>query len=332
LLLLLLVGAITLSCCERPRSTLAGAPFKERARDGMKKVVRDLRAKADLLVAKAADSGDLRANAGARHPMVAQASSAVELVGKRPEVDGLAKGDHKGGDANKGHIDDAQRHHDDDQRDHDNKGDGFDKGNHGAYKENHDADKENHDADKENHGADKGEGFEKELHGYWNKHHGSGRGHYWKTVFANFSMHFLEHDLVPSVYVVLTDKGIQVNAEYEVCGNETALTKVGIQVSDIYVIVYANGNLVVDGQASNISEFTSLEFENGEIIMSHHFLTVKYGVYSVFMKIKAHGDKLCPRVGVLVGVEKSVKATPGGFLGARIAVDPANYLSLESID
>jgi len=181
---------------------------------------------------------------------------------------------------------------------------------------------------------------------HWGEHHKE--GHHWggyrhmreyfRHKFANLSMHFVDDSLPPSVYIVLADKGIEVKAIYEAFGNTTAITKVGVRVADKNLVVSTNGNLAVDGVQSSVSEFQPVEFENGSIKKERREkLVVTYGPYQIFMKVHPpfeHNDKnssYVPHISLFVGVQKSAKVAPSGFIGARISVDPAQYISPETI-
>eukprot|EP00026_Physarum_polycephalum_P012315 Phypoly_transcript_12610.p1 GENE.Phypoly_transcript_12610~~Phypoly_transcript_12610.p1 ORF type:complete len:318 (+),score=44.69 Phypoly_transcript_12610:112-1065(+) len=228
------------------------------------------------------------------------------------------------------HKGDGERHH--------KEGDGNDKG---------DGNKEGHHWDrKEGHhwGGHKGHWEHKEGH-HWGGHKG---GHHWgnkhmkeyfRNKYSNITVHFVENNLPPNVYVVLADKAIEVKALYETVGDTTAITKVGVRVADKNLIVSANENFELDGVQKSLKEFDTVEFENGSIKKERcGKLAVTYGAYQIFIKVHqsfehegedASSDSTYIRL--MVGVQKSAKVTPTGFVGARIAIDPASFISPESI-
>jgi len=238
----------------------------------------------------------------------------------KPHIDGISKdGDQKGQDKDGKHWK------------------GYEHGKGGEHGEG----REHWKGGEHDNGRDHGEGREHGWkHGGWNKHgNGGHQGHY-RYMHANLSMHFVEDTLPPNTYVVLADKGIEIKAAYERMGNTTAITKVGVKVADKTVVVSTNGNLAVDGVESDISQFESIEFESGFMKKKHNALIVHYGVYRIFMRVhrtsevsdeREQCEHSVPHIGLHVGVEKTAKVTPGGFVGARMAVDPAQYTTPESI-
>jgi len=167
----------------------------------------------------------------------------------------------------------------------------------------------------------------------WEGKHGGHEGgdhmreEFWKK-FENLTIHFVDKNLPPNVYLVLEDKGIQVRAAYEACGGRSVITRVGIQVADKYLTISGSGKISIDGQETEVTE-EGINFGVAKITGRHHFVHVTYGVYSLFMKVK-HYDE-CAHVCAKVGVEQSAKVTPGGFIGKRISVDPFEYVSVSKI-
>jgi len=161
---------------------------------------------------------------------------------------------------------------------------------------------------------------------------------YFKQRYGNLTIHFVEDSLPANTYIVLSDKGIEIKATYEIFDNTTAITKVGVRVADKNLVFSANGNLTVDGAQSTLKEFQSVGFEDGSIKKERRGkLVITYGPYQIFTKVHRpweRSDKtssFVPHIGLHVGVLKSAKVTPTGFIGARMSVDPTQYVTFESI-
>jgi len=179
------------------------------------------------------------------------------------------------------------------------------------------------DREHEKDGQDK---HDKKGHHEDSWHHGHGKDH-WK-MFANMTMQFVDRNLPANTYLVLEDKGIQVRALYEACGNRTVVTKVAIEASDKKIIVSASGKIQVDEDETDISRLQTLKLANDVVkITTKHdrFLRVEYGVYNVFSTIDGHDE--CPHVGLGVAVAKNTKVSAMGFIGQRLSVNPTDYVA-----
>jgi len=174
---------------------------------------------------------------------------------------------------------------------------------------------------------DKDEKHDKQGHHEDSWHHGHHGKDHWK-MFANMTMQFVDRNLPANTYVVLQDKGIQVRALYEACGDRTVVTKVAIQASDKMIVVSANGKIKVDEDETDISRLQTLKLANDVVkITTKHdrFLRVEYGVYNVFSFVDEHDE--CPHVGLSVAVDKNAKVSAKGFVGLRLSVNPTDFVT-----
>jgi hypothetical protein len=226
-----------------------------------------------------------------------------------------AKEEDKDGHHWEGHNEDGDWEHKDED-----KGDG-------NKEDDKDGDWEGHN--KEGHHWDGHHGGHDSKH-HWHKHHG-----HWAKEYHDLNMYFVEASLPPNVYIVLSDKGLEVKALYETSGNTTVITKVGVRVADKDVIVSTNENITIDGVQSTFNE-TTIELDSGSIKEERGKLIIEYGAYHLFIKMPCpymaqKYETYVPHIGLRVGVEKSAKVMPAGFVGARISVDPAQFVTFETI-
>jgi len=152
---------------------------------------------------------------------------------------------------------------------------------------------------------------------------------HFRQEYGNLTLHFVEESLPANVYLVLSDKAIEITAAYESIGDRTAMTKVGIKVADKKVII-SKSKLTIDGTETKLKDFEHIGLEHGYIKGERGKLIISHGAYTVFVKVP------CPKrddshVGFVVGVEENAKVTPTGFIGARISVDPRKYTTFETI-
>jgi len=156
----------------------------------------------------------------------------------------------------------------------------------------------------------------------WGEGYGSTR--YWKK-YSNLALYHVDKNLPTGTYLVLQDGGLQVKANYDQCKTETIIKKVGLELDGERLILHANGKVSIGGKIISFEMLDTFSFTNAQISVHRKEMHVKYGVYSVFLKLKTE-DK-CQRIGVKVGVSRDAKVNPSGFIGERIAVNPANYIT-----
>jgi len=219
-----------------------------------------------------------------------------------------------------------------------------DKGHDGNKEEHHWDGKKEHDGNKEEHHWDKNKdhnGNNKEGH-HWDEnkegHHWGSMREYFREKYGNMSLHFVEDNLAPNVYLVLSDKGIEVQAKYEIFNNTPALTKVGLRVADKHLVVSTNATILLDGVSSTFKEFQDLEFETGSIKKERMGnVVITFGPYQIFVKVDCpykfqHRDPTyVPQIGLRVGVQKSAKVMATGFVGVRISIDPSQFTTADTI-